>query len=91
MQKGMVTRKRETKEVSNVNNALSIGQTMSAEFSAHPPDDFHSPLKKAVITMKATKKSVKVGNKNMYDVEKFYACLLVISQKRDVQLQDLFK
>lgn len=75
----------------NVDDALCIGSAMAAEFSAALPGRCYQPLKKKVITMKASKRSMKVGGKSVYDMEKFYARMLVISQKRDVHLQELFQ
>lgn len=64
---------------------------MTAEFSAALPGAFYQPLKRKVITMEASKSSIKVGGKNVYDMEMFYARMLVISQKRDGQLQEFFQ
>ena len=71
----------------NVDDALRLGSVMVAKFSDALPGGFYKPLKKEVITMELLKKSVKVGKTNMYDMEKLYGRLLVISQKRDVQLK----
>ena len=70
----------------NVDNALCTGSAMTAKFSAALPGGFYQPLKKKVITMEALKRSIKVGGKNLYDMEMFYARMLVTSQKRDVHL-----
>ena len=75
----------------NVDDALCIGSAMTAEFSAALPGGFYQPLKKKVITMEASERSIKVGGKNVYDKEMFYARMLVTSQKRDVYLQELFQ
>ena len=75
----------------NVDDALQIGQKMSAEFLSGLPKGFYKPIKKRVITMESAKKSVKVGSGNAYDAEKIYARLLIISQKREIDLPGLFK
>ena len=74
-----------------MDDALTIGETMAARFSDILPEGFYSPLKKSVITLETTKKCLKVGSGNAYDMEKLYARLLVMSERRNIQLQDLFK
>ena len=64
---------------------------MAAVLSAEMPGGFHKPLKKAVVTMEIGKKGLKVSNGHAFDMEKLYARLLVISQNRDIHLQDLFR
>ena len=44
---------------------------MAAEFSAALPGGFYQPLKKKVITVEASKRNIKVGGKNVYDMEMF--------------------
>ena len=75
----------------NVDNALAIGEQMSQKFTAELPDSFHRPIKKEVVTMERLKKKVQVGDTSIYDMEKLYARLLVISQSRDIHLSQLFK
>ena len=75
----------------NVDDALCIGSAMAAEFSAALPGGFYQPLKKKVNTMETSKRTIKMGGKNVYGIEKFYSRMLVISQKRDVHLQELFQ
>ena len=75
----------------NVDNTLAIGEQMLQKFRADLPDTFHRPIKKEVVTMEWLKKEVQVGTTNIYDMEKLYAGLLVISQSRDIHLSQLFK
>ena len=75
----------------NVDQSLAIGEKMAAEYMATLPEGFYEPLKKRIVTMEAIKKKVKVGDTNVYDMEKLYARLLVISQNRDIELSELFK
>ena len=70
----------------NVDNTLAIGEQMLQKFRADLPDTFHRPIKKEVVTMEWPKKEVQVGTTNIYDMEKLYAGLLVISQSRDIHL-----
>ena len=75
----------------NVDNTLAIGEQMLQKFRADLPDTFHRPIKKEVVTMEWPKKEVQVGTTNIYDMEKMYAGLLVISQSRDIHLSQFFK
>ena len=75
----------------NVDNTLAIGEQMLQKFRADLPDTFHRPIKKEVVTMEWPKKEVQVGTTNIYDMEKLYAGLLVISQSRDIHLSQFFK
>ena len=52
----------------NVDEALAIGERMSAEYLAKLPKGFYDPLTKNVVTMKSLKKRVKVGDTNVYDI-----------------------
>ena len=78
------------KEV-NVDNALEIEQSMAARFTKGIPLRFYAPIKKQVISMEVVKKKVKIGNVDIYDMEKLYARLLVISQKRNIDLAGVFE
>ena len=57
---------------------------MASKFSDSLPDGFHAPIKKELVTMETLKKRVKVGDACVYDMEKLYARLLVMSQSRDI-------
>ena len=73
----------------NVHNAVSIGMKMAVDFQGSLPNGFHEPLRKQVTTMETLKKGCKVGNGFVYDMEKLYGRLLVVSQKRDINLKTL--
>ncbi len=75
----------------NVDQAVSIGDKMITEYTARLPEGFHDSLKKNVTTMTSLKKRAKIGDVSVYDMEKLYARLLVISQNREIELSDLFK
>ena len=64
---------------------------MAGQFLSHLPDNFYRPLKQEVVTMEAMKKCVKVGCGKVYDMEKLYARLLIVSQSRHIDLSELFK
>jgi hypothetical protein len=74
----------------NVHNALSIGNSMAAEFKGTLPTGFYKAIHSKVVTMETMKKGIKIGDKTIYDMEKLYGRLLVISQRRDITLESLF-
>ena len=73
----------------NVHDAVAIGERMAVEFKCNLPTGFHKPIHSKVITMETLKKSTHIRNECVYDMEKLYARLLVISQKRAVSLEKL--
>ena len=66
----------------NVDEALEIGKTMSADYLAKLSTEFYEPFKKNIVTMESLKKKVKIDDANVYDIEQLYARMLVISQNR---------
>ena len=54
----------------NVQDSLQIGTRMVAQFRAGQPDNFYKPLSKQVTTMESLKKSITVGERQVYDIEK---------------------
>ena len=77
-------------ENANVHNALSIGESMALKFRNMMPLGFYDGIKSEVINLETTKKGVKLGNKTVYDIENLFARMLVISQKRDLDIQNIF-
>ena len=74
----------------NVHNALAIGEGMASEFKGLP-GGFYSTIHSKVVTMETLKKGVKIGDQSIYDMEKLFGRLLVISQKRDVTLESMLR
>lgn len=70
----------------NVHNAVEIGDSMTTNFIAKLPDGFHKPLHSKVFTMETVKKGVKVGGSTVFDMEKIYGCLSMISNNRNLPL-----
>ncbi len=70
----------------NVHNSLSIGVKMVAQFVSILSEGFYGPLHMQVFMMETMKKGVKVCDSLVYDMDKLYGRLLVISQKRDITL-----
>lgn len=74
----------------NVQDALKIGQELSALFSSSLPEGFHAPISKKVVTMKFKTKGVKVNGKIICDLEALFARLLVVGSQRRMELSALF-
>jgi hypothetical protein len=74
----------------NVVDAVAIGQEMAANFQEGLPDAFHKPVRARVHTMEIMQKGVKVGDQTIYNIEKLYGRLLVISSKRNLPLDYVF-
>ncbi len=64
---------------------------MQTSFAASLPDGFHVPIKKKVKTMQVLKRSVKIKDKTVYDLEAIFARLLVVGQKRNLELPAVFQ
>ena len=52
---------------------------------------FYVPIKQQVPSMEIVKKKVKIGNVDIYDMEKLYARLLVLSKTRNIDLAGVFE
>ena len=55
------------------------------------PTGFHNPIPKEVVTMDIAKKSVRVGNKDVYDVNLIYSRVLGLQQTRNIDLSHVLK
>ena len=75
----------------NIHDAVKIGQQMHTSFLSSLPDGFHNPIKKKVKTMQVLKKSVNVNDKPVYDLEAVFARLLIVGQKRNIDLASVFQ
>lgn len=75
----------------NVNEAVEIGRRMASEFTESLPAGFHSPVHSQVRTMQVMKKGIQIRDKTFYNMEKLYGRLLVISQTRNISLEEVFK
>ena len=75
----------------NVHNSLKIGQEQRSKFEASWPGGFHSPIKNEIMTLKSSKKSVKVGEVEIFNTEVIYSrvmCLLSIGR---IELEEILK
>ncbi len=72
----------------NIDEAVNIGTEMMREFEAKWPTGFHEPIKKRMVSMKETKKSVEIGSTKIYDTNLIYARVLGLQASgREVNLQ----
>ena len=74
----------------NVADALSIGEEAYLNFKKNIFDKFHQKVEQKVYTMKIMQKGIQVGDKTIYNMEKLYARFLILSQKRNITLENLF-
>ena len=73
----------------SVADAPAIGECMAAKFKGSLPEGFYQPIQSKVVTMEIMKRGAKIGDKVIYDMEKLYGRLLVMSQKRGITLETL--
>lgn len=76
--------------MNHIQDVLVIGEKQAAEFQKRMPDGFYKPLSKKVVTMEVMRKSIKVGDKQVYDMEQFYGRMIVLSQTRKLDLKEVF-
>ena len=63
---------------------------MASDFLECLPGGFHNPDCTQVYTVEIMKKGVKFGDETIYNMEKLYGYLLVISNKRNLPLEQVF-
>ena len=65
---------------------------MAGAFAECLPDGFHHSIsKKNVKTMQVLKQGLKVKDKTVYDLQTIFTRFLVIGQKRDIDMSQLFQ
>ena len=55
------------------------------------PVRFNSPIPKKIITIVTSKKSLKVGDKYVYDINLIYSRVLGLQQSRNIDLAEVLK
>ena len=68
-----------------------MGQKQMQTFEKSLPPGFYGPISKQVVTINSAKKSVKVGGKDIYDVNLIYSRVLGLQQSRDIDLADILR
>ena len=74
----------------NVQEILTMGESMLLDFRSPLPGGFHAPLKREVKTMESIKYGVAIGDKTLYDMASLFCRLITVGQHRQVELQTLF-
>ena len=75
----------------NVDKAVEIGKAQMVHFEKNWPSSFSTPILKSVVTMAVAEKSVRVGDKDVYDVNLIYSCVLGLQHTRSIDLKDVLK
>jgi len=75
----------------NVHDAVKIGQEMQKTFIASLADSFHISINKKVKTMQVLKRGIKVKRITVYDLEAVFARLMIVGQKRNLELYAVFQ
>lgn len=75
----------------NVEQAVKIGKAQMVSFENSLPCSFNAPLSMKVVTIAITKKSIKVGGKDVYDVNLIFSWVLSLQQSRDIELTAVLK
>jgi len=74
-------------ETVNAHDAVDTGNGQLASFEKSWPGGFNASLSKMVVTMAVKRKSVKVGNNNVYDTSLIYSRVLGLQQCRDIDIK----
>lgn len=74
-----------------VTNSIEIGEQMERNFIAGLPEGFYKRISSPIKTMSVTKNQAKMNISHVIDMETIFLRLLMIGQKRSVDLKDLFQ
>jgi len=55
------------------------------------PNRFIGPISKEMITMNTTKKAIRVGGKDVFDMDVIYSRVLGLQQCRDIDFTDILR
>ena len=75
----------------NVEQAVEIGKTQMISFENTLPTGFYESISKKVVTMNSIKKSIRVGGKDVYDLNLIYSRVLGLQLSREIDLTDVLK
>ena len=75
----------------NVDNAVEIGKQMKEEFSTNLPEGFYSTIHRKVKTLPSDKKSVKVGDVEIFSTEAIYARVMCLLSIGSINLEEVLK
>ena len=74
----------------DIDKAIEIGKEQRKRFDCSLPGVFYESIKKEVTTMSITKKSIKVGNVDVYDTDVIFARVMCLLNTGQVNLEDVF-
>ena len=75
----------------SVDNAVEIGKQMEEEFSTNLPEGFYSTIHRKVKTLPSDKKSVKVGDVEIFSTEAIYARVMCLLSIGSINLEEVLK
>ena len=75
----------------NVDKAVEIGKAQMVHFEESWPSGFNTPIPQSIVTMAVAEKSVRVGDKDVYDANLIYSRVLGLQQSRSIELKDVLK
>ena len=75
----------------NGDRAVEMGKAQLLSFEKNWPASFNDPIPKQIVTVEITKKSLRVGDKNVHDVNSIYFRVLGLQQSGDINLLDVIK
>ena len=68
-----------------------INERMAAQFRASLPTGFHATVSSSIKIMKHIKKGVKMGDKNIFNLETIFFRLLTVGQQQQMKLGPIFQ
>ena len=74
----------------NVDTAVEIGKSQRETVELSLPLGFYDTIKKEVVTMIAAKKSIKVGEVEVYDTEIIFARVMCLLNAGQLKLEEVF-
>ena len=74
----------------NVDNSAATGKEQMRQFQAGWPTTFYESFSNKVVTMSVTKKLIKLGSADCFDINLIYSRIMGLMSSRDVDLKDVF-
>ena len=75
----------------NVEQAVEIGKAQMISFENALSTAFYETISKKVVIMNSTKKSIRIGGKDVYDLNLIYSRVLGLQLSREIDLMDVLK
>ena len=74
----------------NTHQTVELGTAMRDDLIASYPGGFHHTISSKVKTMQSMKRTSTVNSTSVYDLDAFFGRLIIVGQKRDISIADLF-